>query len=35
MAAQFPLTSINLLSKLKHANEDSHWQVSWKRFLEL
>jgi RNA polymerase sigma factor (sigma-70 family) len=35
MAAQFPLTSINLLSKLKHADEESHWQVSWKRFLEL
>ena len=35
MAAQFPLTSINLLSKLKEGGEEAHWQVSWKRFLEL
>lgn len=35
MPAQFPATSLNLLSKLKGANEDNHWQVSWKRFLEL
>lgn len=35
MAAQFPPTSLNLLSKLKEGGEDSHWQVSWKRFLEL
>jgi len=35
MAAQFPPTSINLLSKLKEGGEEEHWQVSWKRFLEL
>jgi RNA polymerase sigma factor (sigma-70 family) len=35
MPAQFPSTSINLLSKLKEGGEESHWQVSWKRFLEL
>lgn len=35
MAAQFPLTSINLLSKLKEGGEEAHFQVSWKRFLEL
>jgi DNA-directed RNA polymerase specialized sigma24 family protein len=35
MAAQFPPTSINLLSKLKEGGEEAHWQVSWKRFLEL
>ena len=35
MAAQFPPTSINLLSKLKAGGEDGIWQVSWKRFLEL
>ncbi|MCP5536140.1 MAG: sigma-70 family RNA polymerase sigma factor [Akkermansiaceae bacterium] len=34
MPAQFPPTSVNLLSKLKEGG-DSHWQVSWKRFLEL
>lgn len=35
MPAQFPPTSINLLSKLKQGGEEVHWQVSWKRFLEL
>ncbi len=35
MAAQFPPTSINLLSKLKEGGDETHWQVSWKRFLEL
>lgn len=35
MAAQFPSTSPNLLSKLREAGEDASWQVSWKRFLEL
>ena len=35
MAAQFPPTSINLLSKLKAGDEEGIWQVSWKRFLEL
>ncbi len=35
MAAQFPLTSLNLISKLKEGGEDARWQVSWKRFLEL
>ena len=35
MPAQFPPTSLNLLSKLKEPGEESPWQVSWKRFLEL
>ena len=40
MPAQFPPTSVNLLSKLKGdgdsgALDQPHWQVSWKRFLEL
>ncbi|MFZ9935676.1 MAG: hypothetical protein ACO3JG_01310 [Luteolibacter sp.] len=35
MAAQFPSTSPNLLSKLREAGQDASWQVSWKRFLEL
>jgi len=35
MPAQFPLTSINLISKLKGGGDEAHWQVSWKRFLEL
>jgi RNA polymerase sigma factor (sigma-70 family) len=35
MPAQFPVTSPNLLSKLREAGEESSWQVSWKRFLEL
>lgn len=35
MAARFPTTSINLLSKLKAGGEEGIWQVSWKRFLEL
>jgi RNA polymerase sigma factor (sigma-70 family) len=35
MPAQFPTTPINLLSKLKEGGEELHWQVSWKRFLEL
>ena len=35
MPAQFPLTSLNLLSKLKQTGESEHWQFSWKRFLEL
>ncbi len=35
MAAQFPPTSLNLLSKLKQPGETDRWQVSWKRFLEL
>lgn len=34
MPAQFPPTSLNLLSKLK-AGDDPNWQISWKRFLEL
>ena len=35
MPAQFPPTSLNLLSKLKEAGDEPHWHVSWKRFLEL
>ncbi len=35
MAAQFPPTSLNLLSKLKAGGEEGVWQISWKRFLEL
>jgi len=35
MPAQFPVTSVSLLNKLKDAGEEAHWQVSWKRFLEL
>lgn len=35
MPAQFPSTSLNLLSKLRETGEDASWQVSWKRFLEL
>jgi len=35
MAAQFPPTSLNLLTKLKAGGEEGIWQVSWKRFLEL
>jgi RNA polymerase sigma factor (sigma-70 family) len=35
MAINFPPTSLNLLSKLREAGQDSSWQVSWKRFLEL
>ncbi len=35
MAAQFPPTSLNLLSKLRNIGEEPHWQISWKRFLEL
>jgi RNA polymerase sigma factor (sigma-70 family) len=35
MPAQFPLTSINLITKLKAGGDDAHLQVSWKRFLEL
>lgn len=34
MPAHFPPTSLNLLTKLK-AGDDPHWQISWKRFLEL
>lgn len=32
---QFPNTSLNLLSKLKHHDHHPAWEVSWKRFLEL
>lgn len=35
MPAPFPPTSLNLLSKLKEPDAGTHWQVSWKRFLEL
>jgi RNA polymerase sigma factor (sigma-70 family) len=35
MPAQFPPTSLNLLSKLKAGGEEGMWQISWKRFLEL
>jgi DNA-directed RNA polymerase specialized sigma24 family protein len=35
MPAPFPPTSLNLLSKLKAHDDGTHWQVSWKRFLEL
>jgi RNA polymerase sigma factor (sigma-70 family) len=35
MAAQFPPTSINLLSKLKEGGDEAHFQFSWKRFLQL
>ncbi len=35
MAANFPPTSLNLLTKLKAGGEEGMWQVSWKRFLEL
>lgn len=31
----FPQTSVNLLSRLKNVDGGAHWQVSWKRFLEL
>lgn len=35
MPAEFPATSVNLLSKLKDPGDGTRWQVSWKRFLEL
>ena len=35
MAAPFPTTSLNLLTKLKQSADDDNWNVSWKRFLEL
>ncbi len=35
MAAPYPTTSLNLLTKLKQSGDDHHWNVSWKRFLEL
>ena len=35
MAAPFPATSLNLLTKLKKSADDDSWNVSWKRFLEL
>ena len=35
MPAQFPATSLNLITKLKQPGEGEQWQVSWKRFLEL
>jgi RNA polymerase sigma factor (sigma-70 family) len=35
MPAQFPPTSLNLITRLKATSDDPHWQVSWKRFLEL
>jgi RNA polymerase sigma factor (sigma-70 family) len=35
MAANFPPTSLNLLTKLKAGGDQGVWQVSWKRFLEL
>jgi len=35
MAAPFPTTSLNLLTKLKLSADDDNWNVSWKRFLEL
>lgn len=35
MAAQFPSTSLNFLSRLREAGQGASWQVSWKRFLEL
>lgn len=35
MPANFPPTSLNLLTKLKAGGEEGMWQVSWKRFLEL
>ena len=31
----FPTTPVNLLTKLKESEDNPHWQVSWKRFLEL
>lgn len=31
----FPNTSVNLITRLKNADGGAHWQVSWKRFLEL
>jgi len=31
----FPNTPVNLLTKLKEAEDNPLWQVSWKRFLEL
>ncbi|MEX2578848.1 MAG: sigma-70 family RNA polymerase sigma factor [Verrucomicrobiales bacterium] len=35
MPAPFPTTSLNLLSKLKRADDGGSWEVSWKRFVEL
>lgn len=35
MPANFPTTSLNLLTKLKACGDQGAWQVSWKRFLEL
>ncbi len=35
MPAQFPPTSLNLISKLKKPGKEPHWEMSWKRFLEL
>ncbi|MFT3991958.1 MAG: sigma-70 family RNA polymerase sigma factor [Luteolibacter sp.] len=35
MAAPFPNTPLNLLSKLKHSDSEKIWEISWKRFLEL
>ncbi len=35
MPPAFPQTSVNLITKLKEGGDDAHWQVSWKRFLEL
>jgi RNA polymerase sigma factor (sigma-70 family) len=31
----FPDTPVNLLTRLKESEDNPHWQVSWKRFLEL
>ena len=35
MAAPYPNTSLNLLTKLKKSDDGDNWNVSWKRFLEL
>jgi RNA polymerase sigma factor (sigma-70 family) len=32
---QFPITPLNLLTKLRAQERDPGWEVSWKRFLEL
>lgn len=35
MPAQFPLTSLNLISKLKNPGNEPNWEFSWRRFLDL
>lgn len=35
MKRQFPITPLTLIKRLRESGEGQHWQVSWKRFLEL